>query len=89
MVRGVTFDGFCDCAPNRRLGTTQPVDPGHPMHHRPLNPRSLCTKGDVDEDRVVMKFTATTRAPCEFCGCRIGERGDGVKKTGYSMHPAR
>jgi hypothetical protein len=41
---------------------------------------ALRTKGDVDEDRVVMEFTATTRDPCEFCGARIGERGDGRKK---------
>jgi hypothetical protein len=40
----------------------------------------LRTKGDVDEDRVVMAFTATTRNPCEFCGCRIGERRDRLKK---------
>lgn len=48
---------------------------------------ALRTEGDVDEDRVVMAFTATTRDPCEFCGRRIGERGDGRQKIdAMAMH---
>ena len=41
---------------------------------------ALRTKDAVEEDGVVMEFTVTTREPCEFCGCRIGERGGGLKK---------
>jgi transposase-like protein len=41
---------------------------------------ALRTKDPVEEDGVVMEFTATTREPCEFCGCRIGERRGALRK---------
>jgi hypothetical protein len=41
---------------------------------------ALRTKATVDEDGVVMELTTTAREPCEFCGSRIGERGEALKK---------
>jgi hypothetical protein len=41
---------------------------------------ALRTKDRVVEDGPVMSFTTATREACDFCGCRIGDRGVGLQK---------